>query len=59
MRYLIDLASDAEWLKNTPIFVNHTRVAEQPLALGLQAHVAETAGDEAMLATLLLLDSHK
>ena len=52
MRHLIDLAGDEDWLKNTPIFVNHARVAEQPLALGLTVHVAETAGDEAMLTTI-------
>ncbi len=63
MRHLIDLAADESWLKNTPIFVNHARVAELPLSLGLMIHVAETAGDDAMLksvmAILSLQDSHK
>ena len=52
MRYLLDLAGGESWLKNTPIFVNHARVAEQALAGGLTVHVAETGGDEAMLANL-------
>ena len=52
MRHLTDLAENEEWLKNTPIFVNHARVAEQPLTLGLQTHVAETGGDEAMFESL-------
>ncbi len=58
MRHLIDLAENAEWLKNTPIFVNHARVAEEALKQNLQVHVAETGGDEAMfekLSTRLLL----
>ena len=49
MRHLLDLAGNEDWLKNTPIFVNHARVAEQVLARGLTVHIAETGGDEAML----------
>ncbi len=55
MRHLIDLAGDADWLKHTPIFVNHARVAEQALARGLTVHVAETGGDEAMFNKLICL----
>ncbi|MFM9835599.1 MAG: uroporphyrinogen-III synthase [Methylophilaceae bacterium] len=52
MRHLLDLARDSEWLKNTPIFVNHARVAEQALRQNLQVHVALTGGDEAMFKKL-------
>ena len=52
MRHLLDLANNADWLKSTPIFVNHARVAEQALARGLTVHIAETAGDEAMFESL-------
>ena len=61
MRHLLDLAGNTgltekqDWLKNTPIFVNHARVAEQALARGLTVHIAETGGDEAMLANLTQL----
>ncbi|MES2500962.1 MAG: uroporphyrinogen-III synthase, partial [Pseudomonadota bacterium] len=30
MRHLLDLAGDAEWLKNITLFVNHARIAELP-----------------------------
>jgi uroporphyrinogen-III synthase len=32
--------------------VNHARIAEQPLDLGLQVQVAEAPGDDAMLQCL-------
>ena len=59
MRHLLDLAGNAgltekqAWLKNTPIFVNHARVAEQALVWGLTVHVAEAGGDDAMLTSLI------
>jgi uroporphyrinogen-III synthase len=55
MRHLLDLAGDSEWLKNMTLFVNHARIAEVPLQLGLKVVVADAPGDEAMLA--LVLDS--
>ena len=55
MRHFLDLAESESWLENTPIFVNHARVAEQALVRGLAVHVAETGGDEAMLANLTQL----
>ena len=55
MRHLLDLAGDSEWLKNITLFVNHARIAEVPLQLGLKVAVASAPGDEAMLA--LVLDS--
>jgi uroporphyrinogen-III synthase len=52
LRNLLNLASDAAWLKNTPIFVNHPRIAEAADAQGLQAILASAPGDPGMLATL-------
>ena len=50
MRHLLDLAGNADWLKHTPILVNHERVAE--FAVGYKVNVAETSGDEAMFELL-------
>ena len=52
MRHLLDLAGQQPWLKQTTLFVNHARIAELPLSLGLRVNVAEAPGDEAMLALL-------
>jgi uroporphyrinogen-III synthase len=53
MRHLLDLAGAADWLRNVTLFVNHARIAELPLQLGLKVLVADTLGDEAMLASVL------
>lgn len=53
MRYLLDLAGDAEWLRNITLFVNHARIAELPSQLGLKIAVADTLGDEAMIESCL------
>ena len=55
MRHLLDLTDNADWLKHVTLFVNHARIAELPIQLGLKVHIAGAAGDEAMLA--LVLDS--
>ncbi|MDX1916285.1 MAG: uroporphyrinogen-III synthase [Methylophilus sp.] len=52
MRHLIDLAGNAEWLKHIPLYVNHARIAELPMQLGLKVVVTHTLGDEAMLQAL-------
>lgn len=52
MRYLLDLASHAPWLREVTLCVNHARIAEQPIAMGLKVKVADAPGDEAMLAAL-------
>ena len=52
MRHLLDLAGDADWLCNITLCVNHARIAEFPLQLGLKVLVADAPGDEAMLALL-------
>lgn len=41
------------WLKKTPVFVPHTRIAGQARALGLQRIIATTPGDEGLLAALV------
>ena len=53
MRYLLDLAGDSEWLKNIFIFVNHARIADIPIQMGLKVCIADAPGDEAMLEKLL------
>lgn len=52
MRYLLEMANDAEWLKKVKLCVNHARIAGQAKTAGLNAFVAETSGDEAMLNCL-------
>ena len=53
MRHLLDLAGYADWLKQVTLFVNHARISELPLQIGLKVVVANTLGDEAMLASVL------
>jgi uroporphyrinogen-III synthase len=52
MRHLLDLAGNAEWLRNVTLFVNHARITELPLQLGLKVLVADALGDEAMFQIL-------
>ena len=53
MRHLLDLAGGSDWLKHITLFVNHTRIAELPMQLGLKVLVANAPGDEAMLNKLI------
>jgi uroporphyrinogen-III synthase len=53
MRHLLDLAGHAEWLKQVTLYVNHARVAEQPLQMGLKVKIANTPGDEAMMQLII------
>jgi uroporphyrinogen-III synthase len=55
MRHLLDLAGDASWLRHVTICVNHARIAESAIKLGLSVWVTESMGDEQMLATLCKL----
>jgi uroporphyrinogen-III synthase len=55
LRFLMDLAQDAAWLKATPLFVNHARIAEQAKAAKLTVYCSGVSGDTAMLE---LLKSH-
>lgn len=55
MRYLLDLAGHASWLKQITICVNHARIAERALEQGLSVRVTDAMGDEQMLATLCKL----
>jgi len=52
MRHLLDLAGDSEWLKNVILFVNHARIAELPLQLGLKVKIADAPGDVGMLENI-------
>ena len=52
MRHLLDLAGDADWLQHVALFLNHARIAELPLQLGLKVVVADAPGDEAMIKLL-------
>ncbi len=54
MRYLLDMAGKSDWLKKITLCVNHARVAEQPLQMGLNVTIAKAPGDAAMLETLAL-----
>jgi uroporphyrinogen-III synthase len=53
MRYLLEMAVDAPWIKQVKLCVNHPRIAEQANLGDLCAFVAETSGDEAMLNSLM------
>ena len=55
MRHLLDLAGDADWLRNVALCVNHARIADLPRQLGLKVLVADALGDEAMLKQLLFM----
>ncbi|AKR42062.1 uroporphyrinogen-III synthase [Methylophilus sp. TWE2] len=55
LRFLLDLAQVAAWLKATPLFVNHARIAEQAKAAKLTVYCSGVSGDTAMLE---LLKSH-
>jgi uroporphyrinogen-III synthase len=55
MRHLLDLAGAADWLRHVILFVNHARIAELPLQMGLKVKVADALGDEAMLKKFLSL----
>lgn len=52
LRFLLDLAQDGDWLRATPLFVNHARIAEQATAAGLTVYCSGVSGDSAMLALL-------
>lgn len=54
MRHVLQMTHNGsdEWIRNIHICVNHARIAEEPKALGLQVHIADAPGDEAMLTCL-------
>lgn len=53
MRHLIALGSGNPWLQDTPIFVNHARIAQLAESCGLKVVLAPKPGDEAMLQCLI------
>ncbi len=46
------------WLKKTPVFVPHLRIAEQAHALGLTQVIPTAAGDEGLIAALMQYYAH-
>lgn len=58
MRYLLDLAGDATWLKRITICVNHARIADLPKHRGLKVRITPAMGDEAMLQSLANIKSN-
>lgn len=48
MRHLLDLANDTDWLQEVTLCVNHARIAELPMQLGLKVNISDAPGDEAM-----------
>lgn len=59
MRYLLDLAGQQAWLNQVILCVNHARIAEHALPLGLKVAVAQAPGDAAMLQCLIGALSHE
>lgn len=57
MRNLLDIAGDSAWLKHITLCVNHARIAELPLQLGLKVLVTDAPGDDAMIKCLSQLVS--
>jgi uroporphyrinogen-III synthase len=53
LRNLLDLTGSAEWLRATPLYVNHHRIADLARYHGLRVTVADGSGDEAMLQCLI------
>jgi uroporphyrinogen-III synthase len=53
LRNLLDLAGNAEWLRDMLVCVNHPRIAELAQHHGLRTVVASTPGDEGMLQCLI------
>ena len=55
MRHLLELpeTGTADWLRSTPICVNHARIGELAQQQGLVVAVADAPGDEAMVACLI------
>jgi uroporphyrinogen-III synthase len=41
------------WLKKTPVFVPHARIAEQAQALGLDKVIPTDPGDDGLMAGLM------
>lgn len=53
LRNLLVLADDADWLRQTPLYVNHPRIGELANAHSLTAIIAEMPGDAGMLNSLI------
>lgn len=58
MRNLLQMAEHSLWIRHITLCVNHTRIAELPLQLGLRVLVAQAPGDDAMIECLSTLTQH-
>ncbi len=56
MRNLLEMAGESQWLNHVTLCVNHARIAELPLQLGLKVLIAEAPGDQAMIECLSQLN---
>ncbi|MCB4810150.1 uroporphyrinogen-III synthase [Methylovorus menthalis] len=54
MRHLLTMTNNGQqaWIRDVTLCVNHARIAELPLDLGLHVRIAEAPGDDAMLQCL-------
>lgn len=48
-----------QWLKKTPLFVPHPRIAETARSLGLEQIMVTAAGDEGLLTDLIAWQKHR
>jgi len=60
MRHLLDITDtgNAAWIRGVTLCVNHARIAEIPLQLGLKVAIADAPGDETMLQCLIKALAH-
>jgi uroporphyrinogen-III synthase len=52
MRHLLDFNTDPPFLRYITLYVNHARIAELPLQMGLKVMVANAPGDEGMVDSI-------
>ena len=60
LRYFFDMVGHLgqAWLKKTPVFVTHQRIAAQALALGLKQVIPTAPGDDGLIAELMQYYAH-
>ena len=60
LRYFFEMIGHLgqAWLKKTPVFVTHQRIAAQASALGLQQVIPSAPGDDGLLAELMQYYAH-
>jgi uroporphyrinogen-III synthase len=60
LRYFFEMIGHLgqAWLKKTPVFVTHQRIAAQASALGLQQIIPTAPGDDGLIAELMQYYAH-